>query len=292
MHSNNNNSVIPDSIKEQTLLNESHNEVKKIRDSVLGRRNSSRKEVEHRALEIKNKEKNKLKQKKEREAIKAMVHAETETEQLLGINIDEVIEENTSGKAIDKMDIDSRIYVIPSKLYVSKIKNHELTKKEATQIDDEQFTRRMGKRFNTEMISDYIEVMFDIFDIEAYYQIERKVKTKDGSIKTEYETVPNDLPLFSKFASSVGLTKSDINYLNEHFPRFARAYEMCQDMQENILITNMLLSNYSSNAAMFAAKNLLGWKSENIIGVSGGLNLGSLISKIQTKDNMVDFVAS
>jgi len=197
-----------------------------------------------------------------------------------------------TGKAKDKFDTDPRSHLIPSIMYGKGI----LDKKHAVAIDDEQFELSCSIKFSESKVSEYINKMIEYFDIEPYCEIENKVVTRDddGNIISEkivgYETRPNRLPLFSRFGFKVGLTSDDINKLKRENKRFEQAYKLCVQMQEYILVTNMLLGLYGSNTSIFTAKNLIGWKNESNVDLSGNIDMGTLLERVMENNDDDKFI--
>ncbi len=85
-----------------------------------------------------------------------------------------------------------------------------------------------------------------------------EVQKRDGSI-TLLETAA-ELPTFAAFAKTLGVTCAQLRVWEEQHPAFKYACEQARDRQGNILLQNSLRGNYSASFAVFAAKNLLGWK--------------------------------
>lgn len=106
------------------------------------------------------------------------------------------------------------------------------------------------------------------FDCAAFSVSE--VQKRDGSV-TLLETAA-ELPTFAAFAKKIGVTCSELRAWEQKYPAFKYACEQARDRQGNILLQNSLRGNYAASFAVFAAKNLLGWKegketvsSENIV---------------------------
>ncbi len=222
------------------------------------------------------------------ELVKNTLGESVEIERILDADINEIIEEHCVGKAPKPVDLNPRVHVIPSKVY-NKDSDLQLGREESLIIDNDQFDVKLKERFRDDMITEYIDIMFTMFDIDPYYEREKKIKGKNGQVMYERETVPNDLPLFSEFGFRAGLTEADIDTLKKGNERFAHAYEMCREKQEYILVTNMLLGLYRSQPGVFAAKNLLGWRNEDRVDVTGKLDMSSIINDV-VRSNDDDFV--
>lgn len=106
----------------------------------------------------------------------------------------------------------------------------------------------------------FCQEIIKFFDIPRTKQeIEREVTHPDGRIEKFYKQVPNDLPLFTSFAHSLGVTRDCLNDWVNKYHEFAVAHKRAQDLQESILIDNTMRSRYAQPFAIFTAKNLLKW---------------------------------
>lgn len=274
--------TIQDTTMERELISEekdqrSKNEIKGDREKNLRKMAEYRENIN----KIKEREKKKIRDSKIRRKVrKELLDEDDEEEKILRTE-----EIKVKGKANGDFNIeDPRVHVIPSKLYCKNA-----TTSEQNQYDETWFKSKATEKYSNQKITQYISIMFMIFDIEPYYEVTKTIKDKSG-IKTETELRPNDLPLFSKFGFETGLTKSEIQHLYEGNSRFAQAYDMCLEKQEQILITNMLLGLYGSNASAFTAKNLLGWKSEESVDVTGKLDVANLINRVISDTRVEDFM--
>ena len=68
-----------------------------------------------------------------------------------------------------------------------------------------------------------------------------------------------DLPTIERFATSIGITKPTYYFWIKHFPDFAEAASMANQMQEHILVTNGLHGGYSPGIVSMIAKNRHGY---------------------------------
>jgi len=109
----------------------------------------------------------------------------------------------------------------------------------------------------------------------------------------ESETrIANDLPLLGKFAvDELHVCQETFRAWADKYPEIAQAYNKAKDLQEYILITNSLLGLYNSRTAIFAMKNLLGWRDKIDSNVSGELSVTSLMGKISESNNGKDLIS-
>ena len=120
---------------------------------------------------------------------------------------------------------------------------------------------------------EYAKKMLEYFDVEPGY--DEVVETKSGDLKSVHHA--NDLPTKAEFAWLIGVDRDTLkewaNKKDEDgnlvYPEFSAAYKRVQDAQERILITNGLKGGYQANFAIFTAKNVLGWRDKQDLGISG-----------------------
>lgn len=99
-------------------------------------------------------------------------------------------------------------------------------------------------------------MILDFFDREPYAEKEITLVRKDGTEITRVELVPCDLPLFEKFAVSIGTHRATLLDWTTKFPDFSDAYKGAKDLQKNILITNAIRGLYNPVFSIFTAKNI------------------------------------
>lgn len=109
----------------------------------------------------------------------------------------------------------------------------------------------------TEYEPKYCKMIFDYFNIKPFETIEKIIKLKNGCIMKTEEKIPNDLPLFSKFASRIGVHRQTLKNWTKTHEDFDNIYKMCLDIQSTILITNGLLGLYNPSYAGLVSKNFL-----------------------------------
>ncbi len=102
----------------------------------------------------------------------------------------------------------------------------------------------------------FCQAVLQFFDCAPFCITE--VQKKDGTLSL-LETAA-ELPTFAAFAKKIGVTCTELRAWEEKHAAFRYACEQARERQGNILIQNALRGNYAASFAVFAAKNLLGWK--------------------------------
>lgn len=97
----------------------------------------------------------------------------------------------------------------------------------------------------------YCEEIVEFFSGPAYVAL----PSKNG-----IQLFGNDLPLLSSFAARIGVHRDTLHEWAEKFPDFSDALKRAKDLQEQMLVTNGLKGLYNPSFAVFAAKNILGWR--------------------------------
>jgi hypothetical protein len=115
----------------------------------------------------------------------------------------------------------------------------------------------------------YCQEMIDFFDVEYTRAVEKA--TKAGEIYIDQEA--NSLPLIVQFAKHIGVARSTLHKWATETdedgklknPEFSNAFACAKDMQEAMLISNGLEGKYQTQFAIFAAKNMIGWRDKQEI---------------------------
>lgn len=119
--------------------------------------------------------------------------------------------------------------------------------------------------------------LIEYFDIEPY-DIKEQVD-KHGCIWEK--RIPKPLPLLAKFAvDKYKTSECTMRTWRDRYPEIKQAWEMAKDLQQYILITNSLLGLYDSRTAIFAMKNILGWRDKIEQKISGELSVTNLMKTI------------
>lgn len=103
------------------------------------------------------------------------------------------------------------------------------------------------------------------FDIEPCVIKDMAITKGDGTTIEKTVKEANNLPFFSDWCWSVGITTETMNQWTKTYPEFSDAYKRAKLLQERILVTNGLQGLYAQPFAVFTAKNILGWRDKNEI---------------------------
>ena len=151
----------------------------------------------------------------------------------------------------------------------------------------------MGKLIYTgigryEFRREVCDKLIEYFSVEPY-----SVKTIVDRFGNENETrAANDLPLIGKFAvDELQVDKATFRSWADKYPEIAQARSKAKDLQEYILITNSLLGLYNSRTAIFAMKNLIGWRDKIDQNISGELSVTSLMNTISQSNMKEDLIS-
>jgi hypothetical protein len=112
----------------------------------------------------------------------------------------------------------------------------------------------------TKFKPEYVEELTKFFDVDPVKIVEDVYKTKQGTeIKKERE-VSIQLPTVIGFCRKIGITKKTLfNWMEKH-EDLLHAYTHAKDIQENIWLQCGLKGLYQPTFAIFAGKNMFGWK--------------------------------
>jgi hypothetical protein len=101
----------------------------------------------------------------------------------------------------------------------------------------------------------YCDKMIEYFDIKPYKRVKLFYYYKNGEKKEIIKEIPNDLPTFEGFASSIGIVKKTLLNWTKSHKEFLHAYRLCKEYQKNILVQNGLANRYNCLFAKFVAIN-------------------------------------
>lgn len=111
----------------------------------------------------------------------------------------------------------------------------------------------------TKYRQEYCDLLLKQFRISPYYEIKVQKRTKNGYFYTKTVRKPNDLPTFTQFALSIGISRETLHEWakpenEDKYEGFSYAYRVAKSLQKDILIQNGLLGLYKSGFAIFMAK--------------------------------------
>lgn len=84
----------------------------------------------------------------------------------------------------------------------------------------------------------------------------------------------NKTTIFLKeFAVYRGYSRQRLSEFGKISPKFSDALKVCKDIQEMRIATGALKGKYNASFAIFALKNVAGWRDKQEVDHSGGLNV-------------------
>jgi len=124
---------------------------------------------------------------------------------------------------------------------------------------------------------EYCEQIVKFFACPKNERVVKSITTgKNEYEKTEYTTIPNELPTFAKFARSIGVAYDTVcDWVKVH-PEFLHAHNEAKRLQEEFLIDNGLAGLYPPASYIFTAKNITTMRDKTEVEHSGGISLTEL----------------
>lgn len=98
------------------------------------------------------------------------------------------------------------------------------------------------------------------FDIEPTRIIKERFFYMNGDEKEKEIEVANELPTIEGFCRELEISKSTLHEWVKKYPEFSNAYKRAREMQEDLWLKNSLKGLYSPVFAIFAGKNMFGWR--------------------------------
>jgi hypothetical protein len=116
----------------------------------------------------------------------------------------------------------------------------------------------------TKYKEEYCDMILEYFDIDSGYDVE--VENSKGVMQSVRHA--SNLPTLAGFARKIKVHRDTIhhwaNEQNENGelirPDFSDALKLAKECQEDILVQNGLKGGYNATFAIFAAKNIIGWR--------------------------------
>lgn len=122
---------------------------------------------------------------------------------------------------------------------------------------------------------EYCEQLIAFFSSPKRERVVKSVTTgKNEYEKTEYQTIPCDLPTFAKFARKIGVNGDTIvewakatleDGKTLKYPEFSAAYNDAKDLQKEFLVDNGLAGLYPPASFIFTAKNITDMRDQTLI---------------------------
>jgi len=86
----------------------------------------------------------------------------------------------------------------------------------------------------------------------------------------------NGLPFFSAYAREIDVDADTLHEWKKVHPDFSEAYKECKAIQKEHLVNKALQGEYNPSFSIFTAKNIIGWRDQKDIKLSGGIKLDGL----------------
>lgn len=94
---------------------------------------------------------------------------------------------------------------------------------------------------------EYCELILEYFSVRPYETVGINEKAAD-------------FPSFAGFAAKIGVHRDTLHEWKDIHPEFSDAYMRAKEHQENFVLVNGMKGLVNTNFAMFATKNLLGYR--------------------------------
>ena len=105
----------------------------------------------------------------------------------------------------------------------------------------------------------------------AYFKTQAQECLKEGEdAQGNIKMVGRKFVTFNGFAQTIGVSTSTLKSWSDavnadghyKYPEFREAYELCKDIQSDLIINGGLTGAYKGGFATMAAMNLMGWKNQ------------------------------
>ncbi len=129
----------------------------------------------------------------------------------------------------------------------------------------------------------YCQEIVDYFDVEPTKIVKERFYYKNGDEKERDIEVANELPTIEKFCIDIGISKSTLHEWRKNNKEFSNAYNVARALQQDLWLKNGLKGLYNASFAIFAGKNMFGWRDKQELEHSGGVKVVNLTEEIQNK---------
>lgn len=107
---------------------------------------------------------------------------------------------------------------------------------------------------------EYCQQIIDFFDVSPY-EIEEKVTYHQNGDKTvERIKVSIEFPMLIQFCKKIGVLYHAVEDWAKKHPEFGAAFQTAKKYQEYIIASNGMKGRYDKTFAIFALKNVAGWR--------------------------------
>lgn len=138
----------------------------------------------------------------------------------------------------------------------------------------------------TKYKEEYSEEIVKYFKKNPPFEIVKHIEGKGKKERVWEEKVVHDLPLLQDFAHEIGVCKDTILAWAEEHEEFSGALKKAKAIQEKFFVVNGLRNNWNTTFAIFAAKNVIGWRDvKELTGKDGGpLTIAHVIDKLESHE--------
>lgn len=117
---------------------------------------------------------------------------------------------------------------------------------------------------------EFVAELISYFSIDVQSVVDVDVVDREGKTRTEKKVVTNTFPTLTRFAAKIGVTRQTLHeWATDKTedgapkrPEFAYAYARAKEAQESLLVEGGMAGLYEARFAVFASKNLIGWKDQ------------------------------
>ena len=130
----------------------------------------------------------------------------------------------------------------------------------------------------------YCKEIVQFFAIPKSERVVKSVITgKNDYERTDYESKPNELPTFAKFARKIGVNGDTIVAWTKKHKKFSAAYNMAKELQKEFLVDNGLAGLYPPASFIFTAKNVTDMKDKTETDITSGGKPIPLLNNVRKK---------
>lgn len=133
----------------------------------------------------------------------------------------------------------------------------------------------------------YCQEILDFFGTPYFKEVTKVVVSKGIPISIQV-SVPNDFPLFEKFAVEIGVHRETLINWCKSFPNFFDAYKKAKELQKARLIQLTLSGYYNPTFSIFTAKNITDM-TDTVITKSEGSDFDDFNFDQLSKDELRNF---
>jgi hypothetical protein len=115
----------------------------------------------------------------------------------------------------------------------------------------------------TKYRKEYCQAIIEWFSGESFEKGLKTITTKKGTVIEEEVILPGKLPLFERFAESIGVSCETLVVWSNKHKEFLTAYTRAKQLQKSFLIENGVAGLYNPQFTIFVAKNVTDMKDKS-----------------------------